>query len=163
MILGILSDSHDRLDATRAAISALRAAGAERLIHCGDVGSEQILDELAGAACAFVWGNNDWDRRPLERYAHSLELQCLGSHGAIELAGKSIFVTHGDDMRVVREVLSGQQHDYLLTGHTHVQHDQRQGRVRWINPGALHRAKPKTCAVLDLSTDQLRFLPVVVA
>ena len=45
--------------------------------------------------------------------------------------------------------------DYLLSGHTHVPHDQRFGAMRWINPGALHRARPKTFALLDVSRDKL--------
>ena len=66
MIVGILSDTHDRIDATAAAVKTLTANGAEFLIHCGDVGSDPILDQLAGIPSAFVWGNNDFDRRGLQ-------------------------------------------------------------------------------------------------
>ncbi len=39
MRLGILSDTHDELERTRVAIALLRRAGAEALIHCGDLSS----------------------------------------------------------------------------------------------------------------------------
>lgn len=160
MILGILSDTHDRFDAAAAAVAGLRAAGAEYFLHCGDVGGEQVLDQLAGLPAAFVWGNTDWDRMTLQRYATDLGLQCYGSFGELELGGKVIALTHGDDTRAVRRVLDAQKHDYLLLGHSHVKSDQRVGRVRMINPGALHRAREKTVATLDTASDLLRFITI---
>src|SRR4051812_19223606 len=79
MLIGILSDTHDRLEAARAAVQRLRQRGAEYLIHCGDVGGQEVLDELAGVPTAFVWGNNDWDRIALARYAEEIGLSCYGS------------------------------------------------------------------------------------
>jgi hypothetical protein len=160
VIVGILSDTHDKVDAMAAAMELLRRGGAEFFIHCGDVGSEQILDHLAGTRAAFVFGNTDWDRAPLTRYAQHLGIACYPSLAELELGGKRFAVTHGDDARLARRVLDEQRHDYLLHGHTHVRADHRVGRVRVINPGALHRAKEKTVALLDTTTDKLTFLTV---
>lgn len=160
MLVGILGDTHDRVEATALAVKHLRTLGAEFLIHCGDVGSERVLDQLAGTPSAFVWGNNDWDRRSLDRYAEKLHIKSLGAAGALELGGKNFAVLHGDDLPAMRRLLAEQRHDYLLHGHTHVRHDERIGRVRVINPGALHRAKEKTVALLDTDSDLLRFLPI---
>ena len=160
MIVGILSDTHDRVAAAAAAVELLRSRGAEFFIHCGDVGSERVLDQLAGLRAAFVWGNNDYDRAHLQRYAHRLDITCYGNFGELELGGKQFAVMHGDDFRLKQRVLADQRHDYLLQGHTHLRQDERVGRVRCINPGALHRAKEKTVALLDTETDQLTFLVV---
>jgi hypothetical protein len=160
MRVGLLSDTHDRLEAAAAAMKVLRDAQAEALLHAGDVGSEQIIDLLAGENAAFVWGNNDWDREQLSRVATQIGVKCLDVFGEISLGGKLFALTHGDDQSLVDRVLKEQRHDYLITGHTHVKHDQRIGRVRWINPGALHRAREKTVAILDTEKDELRFLPV---
>ncbi len=160
MLIGILSDTHDRVDAAAAAVVALKSARAEHYLHCGDVGGEQVLDQLAGLNAAFVWGNNDWDRAGLHRYATELNIQCFGVFGEIELGGKRIAITHGDDLRSVRRVLDGQAHDYLLLGHSHLKADIRVGCVRVINPGALHRAREKTVATLDTTTDTLRFITI---
>jgi uncharacterized protein len=162
MLLGILSDTHDRLDAAAVGIAALKAAGADYFLHCGDVGGEQILDQLAGLRAAFVWGNTDWDRVSLQRYADELGIQCFGAFGEFELDGKAIAIAHGDDDRAVRRVLDGQKHDYLFVGHSHVKADTRIGRVRVVNPGALHRAREKTVATLDTASDLLRFHVIVV-
>lgn len=160
MRIGILSDTHDRLPAMKAAIELLRRHGAEFYIHCGDVGGEGILDQLAGLPAAFVWGNNDYDRMDLQRYAERLEIACYGNFADLELGGKRFAVLHGDDFRLRQRILTEQRHDYLLQGHTHVRQDERVGTIRCINPGALHRTKQKSVALLDTATDTLTFLPV---
>jgi putative phosphoesterase len=160
MILGILSDTHDRHAAMTAGIKALKDAGAEFFIHCGDVGGELVLDQLAGLRAAFVWGNNDYERRTLAKYAQALGIQCLDVFGRLDLDGKSLAVTHGDDSRLLKRIFAEQRDDYLLLGHSHVKSDYRQGRIRVINPGALHRASPKTVATLDTSSDVLKFIVV---
>ena len=160
MLVGILSDTHDRVDAMAAAMKLLRDGGAEFFVHCGDVGSERVIDHLAGVPSAFVFGNTDWDRAALARYAESVGVDCRGAFADLELGGKRVAVIHGDDLRLKQRLLSEQQHDYLLQGHTHLRADQRVGRTRVINPGALHRASQKTVALLDTETDRLRFLVV---
>src|SRR5687767_7946848 len=118
MILGILSDTHDRVDATAAAMELLREQGVEYLIHCGDVGSERVLDHLVGPIpAAFVWGNTDWDRATLQRYAASVGIQCFGHFGELSLGGKEIALLHGDDVKLKHRILTEGRHDYLLQGH----------------------------------------------
>jgi hypothetical protein len=157
MRIGILSDTHDRVAAMKVAIDLLARERAEFFVHCGDVGSERVLDQLAGLPAAFVWGNNDFDRMELQRYAEKLGIACHGAFGELELGGKRFAVLHGDDFRLRQRILTEQRHDYLLQGHTHVRLDQRIGKIRCINPGALHRANPKTVAMLDTETDVLNF------
>ena len=161
MLIGILSDTHGRADAMAAGVAALRGRGAEYFIHCGDVGSETVLDHLGGLASAFIFGNCDFDRVSLTQYAQNLGITCYGNCGDLELAGKRFAVLHGDDERHKRRLLDAQQHDYFLQGHTHVAHDERVGRTHVINPGALHRAKVKSVALLDTNTDIVTFLTIM--
>ena len=66
-------------------------------------------------------------------------------------------VAHGHERGFDRlAAMSGA--DYLLFGHTHRYEQFRDGPVRCINPGALHRARIKTVALLDLATDSVVFL-----
>lgn len=161
MILGILSDTHGRSDAATRAIELLLAAGAEYLIHCGDVGGEGVLDTLSTLPAAFVFGNNDYEHRDLTEYARAIGVTCLGIDGTVTLGGKTIAVTHGDVPRLISRYTAVDANvDYLLTGHSHVPHDRRVGRVRWINPGALYRATTKTVATLDLAADELTVIEV---
>jgi putative phosphoesterase len=160
-LLGILSDTHDRPDVARAGIQTLRAAGAQYLIHCGDVGGEQILDLLAGIPTTFVWGNNDYDRKSLTTYARDLGLHCAGDFAELQIANKEIAVTHGDNPKLIERATNPENHfDYLFLGHTHIPAHQRLSDLQIINPGALHRAARKSVALLDLKSDALRHITV---
>lgn len=157
MKLGILSDSHGRVEMVRRALAELDAAGTQVFVHCGDVGGLDVLDELAGRRAWFVWGNTD-EPRPFWR-PHVAELGLPWPDGPVELAlaGRSIGVYHGHE-RAFREALRDARFDYLLHGHTHQRDDYREGPMRVINPGALHRVALPTVAVLDLERDDLRFV-----
>ena len=61
MRIGILSDSHGRADNTALAVKSLRDRGAELLLHLGDLGSRDVIDELAGGPARIVFGNCDPD------------------------------------------------------------------------------------------------------
>jgi len=160
-VLGILSDTHDRVATAAAGIATLRAAGAQFLIHCGDVGGERVLDLLAGIPSVFVWGNCDFDRAGLVQYAGELGIQCAGDFADLRFSGKQIAVTHGDNPKLLRQLMERDPpYDYLFLGHTHVATDQRLGRLRIVNPGALHRTARKTVALLDLNADTIRHLTV---
>ena len=160
MFLGILSDTHDRYEIMGAAVRALKERGATFFIHCGDVCTPNLLDHLAGLPSAFVWGNCDWDRMALQRYAQAIEVPCYGALADLELGGKRVAVLHGDDRARLDAVLQAQEHDYLFHGHTHVKRDERIGKTRVINPGALFRASEKTVALLDTDTDRLEYLVI---
>ena len=159
-MIGILSDTHDKVDAMRAAIAELRHAGSEFYIHCGDVGTERIVDLFAGLPGALIWGNNDWERASLDRYAKSVGVSSYGDFADLILDGKRFAVVHGDDLGFQEKLLRDQQYDYLLHGHTHLRRDDRFGRTRIINPGALYRTREKSVAVLDTSKDLLKFFVV---
>jgi putative phosphoesterase len=161
MLVGILSDTHGRNDAMSIGIKLLRDSGAELFLHCGDIGGQPCIDLLAGLNASFVWGNTDWDRKSLSGYAQSIGVNCMGVTGEIELGDdRRLVMTHGDDARLKRQLLDAQRYDYFLQGHTHVRLDERVGRTRVINPGALHRAAEKTVALLDSGADSVRFIVV---
>ncbi|WP_435021416.1 metallophosphoesterase family protein [Tundrisphaera sp. TA3] len=160
MRVGILSDTHDKVERTRTAVELLRSEGAEALIHCGDLTTPPIVEILACLPAWFVLGNNDEGRAPhLERAAAASGVACLGRGGVIELGGARLGVAHGHLARDLRRVLADRP-DYLLTGHSHVASDGMAGSVRRINPGALHRASAFTVALLDTEGGDLRFLHV---
>ena len=163
MILGILSDTHGRVAPTTAALAALQKAGGEYFIHCGDVGGQNILDLLTGLPLSFVWGNTDFDRHELTKYAQNLGIQCLGDFGELNLDGRKFAVTHGDNPLILKQIVVARKFHYLLHGHTHVARDQVIDGLRYINPGAVHRSPRPSVAVLDTRTDVLKFLPVIAA
>ena len=159
MRVGIISDTHDQLARTARAVSRLVSEGAEALIHCGDFTSRDVVFECGGLPSYYVFGNNDFELDDLRGAMAEVGGTCLEWAGEIVLSGRRIAICHGDRPREVRR-LSEARPDYLLFGHSHQPTDVREQEIRWINPGALHRAIDWTVAVLDLDRDQVRFLKI---
>ena len=168
--IGLLSDSHGRAETTRRAVAVLCEAGAERLIHLGDVGNIEVIDALlvSNAAAAdpdatlpahLVFGNVDWDHHDLGVYARHLGMHVEHPLGCVKADGVTVCFTHGDNPRLLDEALA-RQPKYLCHGHTHQKRDERVGPTRLINPGALFRAATYTVALLDTDHDRVTFLPV---
>lgn len=160
MLIGILSDTHDELARTERAVTKLREAGAERLVHCGDLAGPGILRVCSVLPLYFVFGNHDSDMvRVLEEAADLHGATCLAWGGEFTVAGKRVAVVHGHLTMDCQPLLDSQP-DYLLSGHSHTTHDFRVGETRRINPGALHRADNYTVGLLDVVADKLDFLAI---
>ena len=110
--------------------------------------------------CWFVFGNHDADNVPaMELAARDSGAVCLGWSGEVELGGRLVAIAHGHMTYDIRRAMA-KRPNYLLTGHSHIANDHREGLVRRINPGALHDADRFTVALLDLENDDLRFLAI---
>src|SRR5262245_42376869 len=96
MLIGILSDTHDQVERTRAAVAALVGAGAEILFHCGDITTTDVVHECSPKPCYFVFGNCDFDREGLRRAIESIGGTCLEKGGLVSFANRQIAITHGD-------------------------------------------------------------------
>jgi putative phosphoesterase len=159
VMIGILSDTHDRVRRTGLAVAALKSAGAEALFHCGDITTAEVIHECRGIPGYFVFGNCDFDRVALREAIAAIGGSCLDRGGIVNLAGRRIAITHGDsDLELYR--LRAMKPDLLLSGHTHRVSDTSQGSIRHINPGALHRASTWTVALLNLASNHIDVLPI---
>lgn len=158
MIVGLVSNTNGRADATAAALSALRDRGADLIIHCGDVGGRQVLDEMAKIDAAFVWGDRDKDRMGLLRHARKVNVVCFGVLGELDLDGKRAVLIHGDDQKLIRRLLDEQQYDYLLYGHDPAGEDRAVGKTRIINPGELYGGPSRNCALISTTSGEVKFL-----
>ena len=156
MLIGIMADSHGNAPVVKQAFKLLDDLGAKAFFHCGDVGGQSILDEFVGRRIWFVWGNTDWAAPGTNMFLQATGLPIPEVPTRVTLAGKSIAMCHGHE-RVFVKLSRRPDADYLLSGHTHVTSDTRVGDCRLINPGALHRAVPRTVATLDLARDILQF------
>jgi hypothetical protein len=160
MKIGIVSDTHNRYETVTAALALLQERGIELILHCGDIEDVATVQLFHGCSAHFVFGNCDIDRDELRQAIHTAGLTLHEPFGQLELAGKQIAWLHGDDRRLMNELLQRDQYDYIFHGHTHHAEQRRVGRTLVVNPGALHRARPKTFAVLDLASGELESVPV---
>ncbi|MBP8974003.1 MAG: metallophosphoesterase family protein [Anaerolineae bacterium] len=162
MKIGILSDTHNHRRNTEIALAALRERGVERLIHCGDLTTPDMVYLFAGWPVTFVRGNMDMARADLEVAARQIGALPPALSREIEIGGAWIGVTHGHDSSLLYKMMISGKYAYLCCGHTHRRQDElrRPYSVRLINPGALGGSRPQTrsVAVLDVATGALEFI-----
>jgi putative phosphoesterase len=123
-VIGLISDTHGLL---RAGVHEA-FFDVDLILHAGDVGGDDILDELSLIApVEAVYGNTDPPGNPR-----------LASRIVREIGGVTIQVQHGHESgRLTADALLERfTADVLVYGHTHRQSvTQREGRLV-INPGA---------------------------
>ncbi|KAB0502918.1 metallophosphoesterase family protein [Pseudomonas moorei] len=121
MKVGVISDTHGLLRPE--ALAALR--GCERIIHAGDIGKPEVLEQLASIApLHVVRGNND---QTAPWAAH------IADHLSFDLNGWRTLLVH--DLADVPAALEAGTR-LVITGHSH------QPRIEWrderlfLNPGS---------------------------
>lgn len=152
MRIGVVSDTHGHVANTLAAINLLESLGVDRVLHCGDIGTEAIPPLFKAWPTDFVFGNCDHARAELLAAIHAAGLTCHNVFGDLEIAGRRIALIHSDDQRRFREVTISGMYDLVCYGHTHVGRVEQLGRTTVLNPGALYRANPHSLAIVDLAT-----------
>lgn len=160
MKLGILSDTHNDTANTRRALELLRERGAERLIHCGDLTTPEIVELFDSWQVDIVTGNMDRAHRMLENAAFGLGTATFGDTFTAEIDGVRVAATHGHYEGLLDELIRSGLYAYVFHGHTHRRRDEQIGETRVINPGALGgtRRQSRSFAVLDTSSGQLEFV-----
>ncbi|MGB0009210.1 MAG: metallophosphoesterase family protein, partial [Candidatus Sulfotelmatobacter sp.] len=105
------------------AIEALR--GSDRIIHAGDIGAPEILNQLGTIApVTAVRGNIDkgvWAQR-------------LPEAEVLEIDGISIYVLH--DLAQLDLNPRGAGFSAVISGHTHVPKQEMRNGVLYFNPGS---------------------------
>jgi len=122
--IGLISDTHGLLRPD--VHDAL--AGVELILHAGDVGGDEILDELELIAPVHaVYGNTDAPGQP--RLADAIDLS---------IGGVSVHVSHGHEIGspVAAKLLERYAADVVVFGHTHRPLIARAGDRLVLNPGA---------------------------
>jgi len=150
MRLGIVSDTHGHVESTRAAVLALSREKVAAVVHCGDIGSAEVVSLFGLWPTHFVFGNVDHDEAELAQAIQGAGQTCHGRFGTLQLARRKIAFLHSDDHDLFEQTIASGDWDLVCYGHTHVAEQHHAGRTLVLNPGALYRAKPRTLAVIDL-------------
>jgi putative phosphoesterase len=132
----------------------------ELILHCGDIESPDTVRVFKPIPTHFVFGNWDKDKVKLTAAIKEVGGTHYDSFGFLTLAGKRVAWVHSHERHQLRQLENADYFDYVFYGHTHVREQHRTGRTLVANPGALFRANPKTCIVLDLSTGEIK--PIIV-
>lgn len=150
MLLGVVSDTHGRIEYCLDAIRMLESFEPAAVLHCGDIGSPEIVPLFHRWPTHFVFGNVDYDEASLRAAIADAGQTCHERFGEIQLGGVRIALLHSDDELKFREACTSSRYDLVCYGHTHVAKQERRGSTLVLNPGALYRAPRHTIALVDL-------------
>ena len=140
----MISDTHGLLRPE--ALRTLRGVG--HIVHAGDIGNPEILEELeAIAPVTAVRGNMDW----------GVWTTRLAATEAVEVGGASIYVLH--DLATLD--LSPERAGFaaVISGHTHMPEVRWSGGVLYLNPGSagpVRGTKPVSLALVEVTEGVLR-------
>ncbi|HMS26834.1 MAG TPA: metallophosphoesterase family protein [Burkholderiaceae bacterium] len=168
MKICIVSDSHDRAPMLAQAVASAKEAGAELVIHCGDLIGAQTLKPLIalGLPVHLVHGNNLGDPIALWKMCKRSE-GLINYHGAdidIEIAGRKLFATHYP--HYARGIAALGEFHVVCCGHSHEASVEQQTTIKggksWlVNPGSvagLGGSATWILADLELATFEIRQL-----
>ncbi|MBI6752239.1 metallophosphoesterase family protein [Pseudomonas syringae] len=143
MKVGVISDTHGLLRPE--AIAALQ--GCAQIIHAGDIGSQDIVEQLTAIApLHIVRGNNDMDTDWATPIA---------DHLRFDIDGWQILLVH--DIADVPALLDDRV-KLVVTGHSHKPLIDWRGDTLYLNPGSAGRRRfklPVTLALLEVSPDAI--------
>jgi len=153
VLVGLVSDTHDRVDAIRRAVEAFNERGVELVLHAGDYVAPFTALAFKGLRCRIigVYGNVDGDRELLkERYAELGEIK--GFLATLELVSLRVALIHGSPPEVAEALAKSGDYDVVVHGHTHKPRAERVGRALIVNPGEAcgYLSGRGTVAFLDL-------------
>ena len=121
MLIGVISDTHGLLRPE--ALVAL--AEVEHILHAGDVGKPEILDELRKIApVTAIRGNVDVSGACAE----------LPATDVVELAGRLFYLVHSVRDLDINPVVAGVA--VVVSGHSHKPSVETKRGVMYLNPGS---------------------------
>ena len=159
-MMGIISDTHENEEAIKKAVKIFKQKNPDFVVHCGDIISPPMLEHFKGLKMKFVFGNNDGERDGLNAMTHLQGFEVITDEKEFEYKKKRFYVYHGTNKEKLEAAIKSNKYNYILTGHTHIKRNEKIGKIRVINPGALFRIFPYTIAFLDVEKDKLEFVEV---
>ena len=148
MKIGILSDTHTKVELARDALDVLLENGAEFIIHAGDIVEVEILEMLknCGKRYVAVYGNND---------AHLVE-----HHNKYNLVQEPHYFKLAETKFKLMHLpfYMAPDTEIVVFGHTHTFESNFKNGTLFLNPGEVcARSKPLAeCAMLNIKEDKFK-------
>jgi putative phosphoesterase len=118
-MIGIMSDSHDNIDAIKKAVTLFNNKCVDVVIHAGDLISPFTASEFQKLDPEFVavYGNNDGEREGLK--SAYKDLCVLEDFKEISIEGWKFSIIHGTNPAIVDSLRRSGKYDVVVRGHTH--------------------------------------------
>ena len=160
MKIGLISDTHDKIQNIRKAVRIFNDKHVDLVIHAGDFVNPIAVESLAGVKTVGVLGNNDTDIAGLTSTFDKIHGELKGEIFETVYDGLKFAIYHGTNLAKREQLIKSGKYDVLIYGHTHRKDNRFIGTTRVINPGT---AKGffglfATIAVFDTSSRRLKFI-----
>jgi len=160
MRVGIISDTHDNVEAVRAATDVFAAENVVEVVHCGDVVAPPVVPFFEGFVVHAVIGNNDGELDGLDRAIRNLggDSALHGRFADLTFDGVRVAVLHGEDRADVEALARSGDYDVVCYGHHHEAEVREEDGTTVVNPGAHFPTVPeadRSVAVLDTVTGEV--------
>jgi len=162
MIVGVISDTHDRLPRIEMAVRRLNEERAELVLHAGDYIAPFVvpLFKSLKADLVGVFGNNDGDKVLLKKKFAEIGAEIRGRFAELMVDGLKIAMMHGDEESLLQAMVNAESHNVIVYGHTHKAETYRKGDTLVINPGEVcgYLSGKSTIAILNTETLEVRII-----
>jgi len=152
MIIGLISDTHDRLPLIERAVKRLKEERVKLVLHAGDYISPFTAKPFANldAPIIGVFGNNCAETETLRRVYSEVGADLRGYFAEVEEDGVRIALTHGHLKSEMDKAMGG-GYDVVVRGHSHRASVREEKGILIINPGEVcgYLTGNSTVAFLD--------------
>jgi putative phosphoesterase len=163
VLIGIVSDTHDRLPMVEKAVEFFNNENVDLVLHAGDYVAPFVIWKFKPlkAKLIGVFGNNDGDRELLrKRFSENPSLEVRGSFAKITVDGLKIALLHGTEEELLQALIDSESFDVVVHGHFHKAEVYRKGKTLVVNPGELcgYLSGKSTFALLDTDKREARII-----
>ena len=158
MKIGILSDTHDNLNAIAKAVDFFNQEHVAQVLHAGDIISPFTFNEFKRLKMPLwaVYGNNDGEKLLLKEKIKGIG-EIYEQFFVKEWEGKKIVVMH--EPKFIDSLKNSGEYDLIVYGHTH-KVDIQKGKALVFNPGECGGwiTGKSTVGILDLGTLEVKLV-----
>jgi len=141
----VIADTHDDIKYIETIIDVGNRLGIKNMFHAGDIVDEHSLSRFRTFHGKFslAFGNHDKlsvKKKDLNRICNKFKFNHECSFVRIKANGKVIVLTHGNDIKLLNELIYDHDFDFLILGHYHrrfLLHNPVSNKFV-INPGAFN-------------------------
>lgn len=152
MIIGLVSDTHDRLPMIERAVERLKEERVKLVLHAGDYISLFTAKPYAelNVPMIGVFGNNCAETEELKKVYAEVGADLRGYFAEVEEGGLRIALTHGHINSEMDRAMNG-EYDVVVRGHSHRASVREENGILVVNPGEVcgYVSGSNTVAFLD--------------
>ncbi len=162
MLIGIISDTHDRLNTVKSACSVFKERDITTLLHAGDFIAPFVVPLFKDFKMYGTFGNNDGEKKGLLTKFSDIKATVTEYFCEVYLDSLTIAVTHGHILSLYNLLVNSKFYDLVITGHTH-EPEIRESNPIVINPGECcgYLTDIATIAVFDTEKREGEIIEVV--